>query len=103
PVRLLELLVPAVFGKQMPIYTRWAPFASLETGIWIPSVYFGLAPVLLAVGSFTWRRGSVQSRFFTWLALVMLWASIGKFGGPMWLFDPNLGKNINSARVENPN
>ncbi|MCL2743691.1 MAG: YfhO family protein [Planctomycetaceae bacterium] len=48
PQRLLELCFPNIGGRQFPIHTRW--FDALpENGIWTPSLYIGMVPMILAI------------------------------------------------------
>lgn len=101
PGRLPELVIPAVFGRQFSVNTRWAPFDRFENGIWVPSLYLGLVPLLLA-GSLMTLRGPGLPRSLTILTIIAFWLAIGKYGGPLWIFDPNLGKAIDPVRVKNP-
>ena len=89
PLRLLGLAAPTLFGTGMPLHTRWFPLAGIETGIWVPDYYLGLAPLLLGLAALRWRRGGRQRRFLTWLLLAALLASAGKFGGLKWLVAPD--------------
>lgn len=86
PARVLELGFPSFFGKQFPVHGRWLA-ASAEGGIWIPTIYLGLATTVFALASISWRRGPATVRWLSYVTLFMFWLSLGKFGGPWWLFD----------------
>lgn len=100
PARLLELAAPFCFGRDNPITARFAPFQLFETRLWVPTIYLGLLPFVLGVASMAWRRGTNEQRWLTWLVLITLWLSAGKFGGPRWLFDERLGKPVDLLREE---
>ena len=91
PARLLETAIPAVFGRQMPIHTRWAPFAAIENGLWTASLYMGLPAVVLGLAMLRFRKGSSHAVWLTWTFLLMLWLAVGKYGGLYWLVDPQSG------------
>lgn len=80
PLRVIELLVPSFFGRTFRLDSRWFPFESIETGVWIPDLYMGLLTVVLAIAAMRWFRGNPTEKFLTWLVLLSLWASFGKFG-----------------------
>lgn len=92
PARLVELLFPAFFGRQLPMNARWAPFEAMETGIWVPTLYMGAATVVFAFAGAVrqWRRPGVA--WLGGLTLLFLWASLGKFGGPLWLLKEDFGR-----------
>jgi hypothetical protein len=85
PARLLELVAPACFGRQFPVNTRWAPFQKIETGIWTPTLYLGLAPAIVGFLTVQLRRGDATRCFLSWLLVIMTWMAFGKFGGLLWL------------------
>jgi len=101
PARLIETAIPAVFGNQMPTHTRWAPFFRWENGLWTASLYMGLPAVLLGLLMLRFRRADSVVVWLTWIAALMFWLAIGKFGGLYWLVDPNrglLGRAIDAPR-----
>jgi hypothetical protein len=99
PWRLAEYVWPNVFGRQFPEHRRWIDVLPAEGRVWVPSLYMGLLPLLLAVSAMRfWRnkRGSSSEHntsgtaapppelrsdpFFTWLALLAVLASFGWYG-----------------------
>lgn len=89
PARLAELVFPAVYGRLLPENSRWFPFLTSERSVWTPTLYLGLAPVLLSLMAMKLRSGSVPARWLTWLAILSLWMALGKFGGFAWLWNPS--------------
>ena len=89
PVRLCECLVPNAGGAVlpgMPGQARlWRLLGESETEVWMPSLYFGLLPCLLAVCSFRLLRGPLRLRWLTWTALLFALGSFGRYG-PGYLF-----------------
>jgi len=109
PWRLAEYVWPNVFGRQFPAHRRWIDVLPAEGRVWVPSLYMGLLPLLLAVSAMRFRRkrhGSLfesnsggraarspedgSARFFTWLILLAVLASFGWYGlgwlvGEVWL------------------
>lgn len=91
PARTIELFFPNFFGPQLPVHGRWLGWDRLEGGIWFPSLYFGLIPALLALGSFRLFRGDPTVRWLTWVTIIAFWLSLGKFGGAGWLLELSTG------------
>lgn len=85
PARLVECLIPNAFGTTMPRHARWFPFALSEEKIWVPTIYFGLAPLALGLGAFTLLGGNSLRRTLSWMLLLSLGLTFGKFGGVDWL------------------
>lgn len=86
PARIAELAVPAFFGHQLPQNTRWAPFRTMETGVWIPTIYLGLPTLLLAIAAMAGPRDP-RIRFLAIVTIASFWMALGKFGGVYWLID----------------
>ena len=89
---MLEFLWSGVFGADAPVNTRWtAAFPGAER-IWMPSIYFGAIPFVLALsGMRLWnsrsagpRKGRAGRVWLSWIAVWFLLASFGWYG-PVWL------------------
>jgi hypothetical protein len=92
PWRLAEYVWPNVFGRQFPEQCRWIDALPAEGRVWVPSLYMGLLPLLLAVSAmrFRRRRGGRESDsvtktpdpfiFVTWVVLVAVVGSFGWYG-----------------------
>lgn len=82
PWRLVELLWPNISGRQFPQHHRWLAALPAEGRIWVPSLYLGVIPLLLAaVGVLAPLRTRGQRRLKP-LALVM--AILGVAGATGW-------------------
>ena len=84
PWRLSELVWPNFSGRTFPTHRRWTQAIPAEGRIWSPSLYMGLLPLLLAVGSFRlWSAGAPQ----LWMSWTVLLAALGALGwyGLGWL------------------
>lgn len=99
PARVMECFIPNFFGKQLPINTRWAPFSTYESGVWIPHLYMGLMPAVLGLGACGLVRANSTRRWLTVILLLAFWLGLGKFGGVGWWFDPLTGQPIDYSRV----
>jgi len=81
PWRLAEYLWPNASGRQFPIHHRWIELIRGEQGrVWVPSLYMGLFPVLLALAALRFRKAPAQQTWLSWLALLSVVASLGWFG-----------------------
>jgi hypothetical protein len=56
--------------------------------MWNQSVYLGLLPLLLAVGSLRLRKGSVRERWLSWCVVLAVLGSFGAFGVSWFLRYP---------------
>ncbi|MBY0587599.1 YfhO family protein [bacterium] len=88
PARLMEVFWSNFWGSSRPLNTRWFPWAEAERSVWVPNLYAGIIPLLLALGAMRLTRGEASSRTWTWILLVSLLLSFGKFGDGRWLWDP---------------
>jgi hypothetical protein len=80
PWRLAELVWPNCSGRQFPRHHRWLDALPEEGPIWTPSLYFGLLPLLLALGQFRLWRGERLDRWLSWMTLLAVTAGFGRFG-----------------------
>ena len=98
PWSVVELLWPNVSGRPFPVNQRWVgglPGADL---MWVPSIYLGVIPLLLAICSFRLWGGSRQN---VWLSRVALWFVLASFGwyGMVWLGEELSLSTIGQSRV----
>jgi len=80
PWRLAEYLWPNFSGRQFPVNRRWIDILPAEGRPWTPSLYMGLLPLLLALGSWRLRRGPTRVRWMSWVALLAVLGSFGWYG-----------------------
>jgi len=101
PWRLAEYVWPNVSGRQFPVHRRWLDAVPAEGRIWVPSLYMGLVPLVLAVASMrlggrretAWglprfsrsENGAVpfpdtQQSWLTWMVILAVVASFGWYG-----------------------
>jgi len=81
PPAFLDLIWPNFTGYAFPTDSRWLRIFNAEDRIWVPSLYLGLAPLLLAVSAWSLRRAaSFDVRFWSLIALVTAVASFGMYG-----------------------
>ncbi len=85
PWRWLEVLWPNVSGRSFPENRRWMSSAIPADGrVWSPSLYMGLLPLLLGLGTWRLTRDSLRVRWLSWALLWSVLASLGWYG-PVWL------------------
>lgn len=91
PWCLPSFLWPTSGGHYQPEHSRWLDALESEGRMWIPSLYFGLLPLLLVV--FGWRtvaNGTPNSsaeqfeRFLLWISVLTLVAAMGNYSC-LWL------------------
>lgn len=80
PWRLIELVWPNITGRMFPTHRRWIAVFPAEGRVWTPTLYLGLLPLLLGLGSWRVRRASLRIRWLSWLAMLALWGSFGRYG-----------------------
>ncbi|MBN2292922.1 MAG: hypothetical protein JXM70_10885 [Pirellulales bacterium] len=80
PWRLAEYVWPNCSGRQYPINRRWLEAVPAEGRLWVPSLYMGIIPLILAVSAFRLRRGRPSGRWLTWTAILAILASFGWYG-----------------------
>jgi hypothetical protein len=76
PWHLLTALLPTLGGSFAPENSRTFSFIAAEGRMWIPSLFFGVLPLLLLVGGF--RRPSRVKH--GWLVLAAIFAVLASFG-----------------------
>jgi hypothetical protein len=80
PWRLAEYIWPNVGGRMFPTNRRWFSLLPAEGRTWTPTLYLGLLPFLLALGSFRLWSGSARERWLSSLTLLFTLASLGYYG-----------------------
>ena len=80
PWRLIECVWPNVGGRMFPTHRRWLSLVPAEGRIWSPSLYFGLVPLLLALGQWRLFRTSGSQAWLSWLLLLFTLGSFGWYG-----------------------
>ncbi len=80
PWRMVEYLWPNVMGRQFPTHHRWADGIPAEGRLWVPSLYMGLVPLVLALAAARFRRGDCRTVWLSWSAVLAVVASFGWFG-----------------------
>jgi len=105
PWRACELLWPNFSGRPFPVNRRWASAIPGADRLWTPSLYAGLAPLLLGLGCMRWRGGKAWQR---WMTFTLLFAAAGSLGwyGLGWLLHEFragvLGANPNNVMTGQP-
>jgi len=84
PWRLAEYIWPNIGGRMFPTHRRWLSLLPAEGRTWTPTLYLGLLPVVIFLGSFRLRTGASHER---WLSLLVVIFTLGSFGyyGVGWL------------------
>ena len=86
PYRLVELVWPWAFGHPLPENRSWIqvlpPRSDRER--WEPSLYVGGLTIVLALGASGFRGGPPWRPWLSAIAAIGLFASLGRFGGPLW-------------------
>ncbi len=80
PWRLAEYVWPNVMGRQFPTHRRWADAIPSEGRLWVPSLYMGIVPLLLALVALRFRRGDARTVWLSWTAVLCVVGSLGWFG-----------------------
>ena len=85
PWRLVEMLWPNVSGRTFPQNHRWLAAVGGEDPIWTPSLYLGILPLLLGIGTWRLRRADARVQWFSWIFLLAVVGSFGWYGlGLLW-------------------
>ena len=80
PWRLAEYFWPNVSGRQFPLHRRWLDVVPAEGRIWVPTLYMGLVPLVLAVASMRLRRRHGRLAWLTWIVVLAVVGSFGWYG-----------------------
>jgi hypothetical protein len=80
PWRLAEYVWPNFSGRQFPTNRRWLEVIPGEGRVWVPSLYMGLFPLVLAMASMRLRRGDLRESWLSWLVVLSVAASFGWYG-----------------------
>ncbi|MCL2347305.1 MAG: YfhO family protein [Planctomycetaceae bacterium] len=81
PWQLPEFLWPNAYGRLFPTNTYWgAGIPWSENHFWVPSLYMGILPFLLAVVSIRFRKSDPVTLWSSWTCLLFLLGSFGYFG-----------------------
>jgi hypothetical protein len=83
PWRLVELAFPNASGKPFPTNRR-LPLVNEMSDAWVPSLYLGILPLLLALSVWRIRSRSIRTQWLSWSVAL---AIVGSFGwyGPGWV------------------
>ncbi len=78
--RLPEFILSDFSGQQFPVYHRWTDAISgNDTACWVPNLYMGAIVFLLAIVTLRFFRGSPRLIWLSWIFLIALFASMGRF------------------------
>lgn len=80
PWRLVEFFLPNIDGEVFHQSQRLIPTQRAEHALWVPTLYMGLLPILLAIWSWRVRKTDVLTRWVSWLVLIGVVGSFGAFG-----------------------
>jgi len=80
PWRLGEYLWPNSSGRQFPVHRRWLELIPAEGGIWTPSLYMGLLPLVLALGAMRLGRADPRESWLSWCVVLAIAAGFGWYG-----------------------
>jgi len=80
PWRLPEYVWPNVSGRQFPVHRRWLEVVPAEGRIWVPSLYMGVVPLVLALGAMRFRQADPRIVWLSWTVVLAVLASFGWYG-----------------------
>ncbi len=87
PARLAEFVWPNVFGTHFNGNRHWLialPPTHGRAKAWVPSLYAGGLPILLALGAIGFRGGPPWRSWLTAIAVVTLLAAMGEYTSPIY-------------------
>src|SRR6185369_5931158 len=67
PWRLAEFFWPNIGGRLFPTNRRWFSLLPGEGRVWTPTLYLGLLPAMLAIGSLCAPASNNREAWFKWL------------------------------------
>ena len=88
PYRPLEFLWPGLFGIEYPEDRLWLlaiPPDGSHAG-WVPTLYLGALPVLLAIAGISGKGGPGWHKPMAATVIIGLLLSFGRLGSPLWWF-----------------
>ena len=80
PWRLAEYAWPNFGGRQFPVHRRWMEVIPAEGRLWVPSLYMGVLPLVLAVASLRFRRTDPRTQWMSWTVVLSVAAAFGWYG-----------------------
>jgi membrane protein YfhO len=80
PWRLAEYVWPNFGGRQFPVHRRWMEVIPAEGRLWVPSLYMGLLPMVLAIASLRFRRTDPRTQWMSWTVVLGVAAAFGWYG-----------------------
>ena len=80
PWRWSELFWPNIGGRLGPISTRWMQGLPGEGRMWVPSLYLGFLPAVLALARLRLWNSSRTVQWLSWLTAASLLAGMGEYG-----------------------
>ena len=80
PWRLAEYFWPNISGRMFPTHRRWLSLVPAEGRTWTPTLYMGLLPVVLAIGSIRLWTGTRRHRWLSIVIILFTFASFGYYG-----------------------
>ena len=107
PWRLCEYVWPGIGGEQFPVNSRWLSMTPFSRDVWVPSLYSGVIPLILAASSFTLYRRHISMKnttqipvvFMSRMILVAVLGSLGMFGIG-WVFNSTISHD--AAMLSSP-
>ncbi len=85
PWRLAELVWPNCGGRAFPQHRRGFEALPAEGPWWVPSLYMGLLPLVLALSAMRFFRGEPRLRWLSWMTILFAAGSLGAYGcGWVW-------------------
>ncbi len=78
PRRYAEWFLPNPFGRSLSGQSRWTVWKGER--LWMPTLYAGLVPFVLALCSLRLWGGSQRARWLSWTVVVFAVGSLGRFG-----------------------
>ena len=88
PHRLLESIWPNIWGGQFGEHTYWAVafhIPGVYSKIWVPSLYLGGLTFVLALSTFSFRKGPPWRVWLSIIIVVSMLGGLGKYTSPIWL------------------
>jgi hypothetical protein len=88
PHRLIEMILPNIWGMQFGGNTYWAPLFRLPGSypkIWVPSLYLGGLTLILVLPAFALRKGPPWRVWLSYIAIVSIVGGLGQYTSPIWI------------------